>query len=194
LIPTEIGPLPSDLWHLIGQTPPEQPAGGITPEAPSSVANDQTMIQETPYPSSPEPEAITVDKGTDEQTLTRPPLKQAIPDTTSAALPTSKTDTAQAAVPIPDQLNQVVMQEIAKAEKPNTPARGHIEFPHPVIQRLGEEEQTTTPGSTTSSGGEETSQQTPTLSDEDLDKLARQVYDEIRQKLSIERERTRGRM
>jgi hypothetical protein len=87
------------------------------------------------------------------------------------------------------------MQEIAKAEKPSIPAGSQpVEFPQPVIQRVPEETQTTTPESTTSSGGEETSQQTPTLSDEDLDKLAHQVYKEIRQKLSIERERARGRM
>ena len=84
------------------------------------------------------------------------------------------------------------MQEIAKAEKPFTPVRSDGEFPQPVIQREVSGDQTTAPESTASSGEKDTSPQAPELSEEELDKLARQVYEEIRQKLSIERERTRG--
>ena len=84
------------------------------------------------------------------------------------------------------------MQEIAKAEKPIALTRSDEEFPQAVIQRQVVGDQTTTPESPAPSGGKETSQQAPALSVEELDKLARQVYDEIRQKLSIERERSRG--
>jgi len=179
LIPTEIGSLPSDLWQLIGQPPPVQPAPPINTATPLTAANVQASFQENRYPL--------------QQALGYTPANDVFPAVIQGeSPPVSRTVATDTLPSYPEQASQIVAQKIADVEKPAVPSKRDEGSTQGVIQRQAGQDQTTTPENQTPPGGEGTSQQAPALSDAELDKLARQVYDEIRQKLSIERERTRG--
>jgi hypothetical protein len=64
----------------------------------------------------------------------------------------------------------------------------------PAVQRAVTIDEVTTSVSVPSREAGETGEGAAQLSEAELDVLARQVYSEIRQKLSIEQERTRRRM
>ena len=76
MILDRVGPLPSDLWDLIGQTPPEQPVTRMPPEATYSVDNIPTVVQETPYPASQEPGSKAAVEVADQHDLVEPPPRQ----------------------------------------------------------------------------------------------------------------------
>jgi hypothetical protein len=187
MVPTEIGPLPSDLWQLIGQTPPVQPVARIIPEATPSETKVQATIQEKRHPVPPELSSKPVVETADDHYVAEPPPTQAIPEAASKSTPASGSSTY-----FSEDASQRVLQEIENAEKPGVLARSDEKSPQTFIQRQVEGDQASTPESSAPSEGEEIPQQKPDFTEEELDKLARQVYAEIRHKLSIDRERNRG--
>jgi spore germination cell wall hydrolase CwlJ-like protein len=83
-----------------------------------------------------------------------------------------------------------VLVDAYRLEKPTS----YIEPTQPpVIPRPESTESAQSGGESPAAAPAEGDTQAPSLSDKDLDALARQVYAEIRKKLSVERERTRRR-
>ncbi len=172
MISTEIGPLPSDLWHLVGETPPA-PATSSTRTTPQEYA-------QTTYGSKPTFITSTTPNEIQHIEKSSAPFTASVPSIPTTQSPVTSAHTIQ-------------RQALDHAQMPsptiyagNTPPQ-FFEAPPSFIQR--EEMVQPGPAPTTPSAP---NQAGPALSEQDLDKLARQVYAEIRHKISIERERTRG--
>ena len=157
-IPTEIGPLPSDLWGLIGHTPPSQ------------IADHQRM----PSISSRTEAVIPHHKEISDSRYSEP--------MSSDDHPINKANTiAQRAVE--------TGLSTQSPSKPSISDEGFIQVPE-IIQRQSESAPET--ASTANDDSERSAGDTPTGDQIDVDKLARQVYVEIKRRISIEWERMRG--
>jgi len=157
-IPTEIGPLPSDLWGLIGHTPPPQ------------TADHQRM----PGISSRNEAVIAHQKEISDSRYSEP--------MSSDDNPINKANT----------ITQRAVETGVTTQSPSKPSisdEGFIQVPE-IIQRQSESAPET--ASTANDDSERSADDTPTGDQIDVDKLARQVYVEIKRRISIEWERMRG--
>ena len=149
-IQTEIGPLPSDLWQLIGETPPK----GISSRVQRAESDDKAQKTERTRPEGPSPLAAA-------QPAHSAPVHSAVFD--DAVAPE-----------FPGQMAVVQPGSVQRQEDESARA----------IQAGADERQ---PASSAQSRAES---QSPDNSG--LDELVRQVYAEIRRRLSVEREWFRG--
>jgi hypothetical protein len=144
-IETDIGPLPADLWALIGKTPPEAGKSGKEQRAAVQAGHPAPVTE-----ADPVQRAIQAAERPPQQ---KPPLREAMltgPSTRRAGPAPRPVQT--------DSWTQPPVQRVAKAE--------------PETQQSNEAE--TAPDNAL-----------------DIEALARQVYPEIRRRLSLEWERTR---
>jgi hypothetical protein len=169
LVQTEIGPLPSDLWDLIGQSPPqetntpptptvqktaEEPPGSV-PTVVSAGQTDQPTIQRAITQESGQSS-----QGVDPNILTDPTILRDTP-----IVETSVSGSVPSAIP-------GTIQRTAVRSTPASPTQAPTRAPtEPEGAEGGEEE------------GEEV----------DIDALAKQVYAALKRRISIEWERHRGR-
>jgi hypothetical protein len=119
------------------------------------------------------PQAKTSQSGREMPTITRQPF----PEWNVQRIPEQSTPPA----------DNHIHQELVETATTKDPVQMQ------VIQRAESTEQAQVSPLPPAASTTETSSKTASFSDKDLDTLARQVYAEIRQKLSIERERTRRR-
>jgi hypothetical protein len=185
LVPTEIGPLPGDLWSLLGQTPPgSSPATEPLSKAmvqPSAVikSNDQPFATQDIRPA--QESRNTINYATSDTT----PVYPVVSPVPKQITPTIRTqsDQTQTTGPEVDKMDQTLIDSMRSGQQESTP----------WVHRAPEtgSAQPDTVNSTGSPAQNDT--ETAPLSDKDLDNLAQQVFSEIRRKLSIERERTRRR-
>jgi len=157
-IPTEIGPLPNDLWGLIDRTPPSQTADhqrmpGISSRT-EAVIPHQKEISDSRYSEPMSPDDHPINKANT--------IAQRAVETRVATQSPSKP-------PISDE--------------------GFIQVPE-IIQRQSKSAPET--ASAANDDSERSADNTPTGAQIDVDKLARQVYVEIKRRISIEWERMRG--
>jgi hypothetical protein len=209
MVPTEIGPLPSDLWTLLGQTPPTSQADSAAPPsaaagtgAPASgnipASNDVMRANaeaERPAPAPPLGSVMRANAEA-ERPAPAPPVGRVTRAIAEAERPAPAPPLgrvmraiAEAEQPAPAPPVGSVMRAIAEAERP---------APQPVPQQtLG---QSAVSDVAPPSVQREISIEEPVVTAEtgeaaevDVDKLARQVYNEVRRRLASEWERNRGR-
>jgi hypothetical protein len=172
-VPTEIGPLPSDLWTLLGQTPP----------APVPVAGGAQATTEPPaVPSSP---------------AAKGPVAAATPSTVNGPLLAGapSAETIMRAIAEAERPSPLVSEEVQP--RSSQPATEHPQ-PQPLPSQLPPSPEVST-SAPPSVQREVTTDDTVEVSEAeggagvDVDKLARQVYAEVRRRLASEWERGRGR-
>jgi len=157
-IPTEIGPLPSDLWELIGHAPPSQTA-------------DQHRM---PGISSRTEAVIPYQKETSDSQYSEP--------ISSDDHPINQENT----------IAQRNVETVVSTQSPSKPSISDESFIHvpEIIQRQSE---SAPENASTARDDSESSTSAPQPGDQiDVDMLARQVYVEIKRRISIEWERMRG--
>jgi hypothetical protein len=148
MVPTEIGPLPSDLWTLLGQTPPASEPGDAFAGPP---------ITSSPSVDSGRPAA---DSGRSAESVMRAIAEAERP---SASAPQVTAEAPGQRLP----LSRVSQPQVSAAAPP-------------AIQREPGPDETAEAGEAEAEAGV------------DVDKLARQVYAEVRRRLASEWERGRG--
>jgi hypothetical protein len=174
LIPTEIGPLPRDLWQLIGQPP-----GPQSGRAGRRAAGAGQVVQATPQAT-----------GGAALSPTRPLWGAAPPESPAApGQPAAAGHTASAG---PQSYPPQTIHQEGGHETPEKPALENVIFGQAAVQRETVSSQAAGSAGPSSTAGEEAAQGAPKLSEAELDQLARQVYQEIRQQIARERERARG--
>jgi len=157
-IPTEIGPLPSDLWELIGHAPPSQTADHH--RMPGISSRTEAVI---PYQKETSDSQYSEPKSSDDH-----PINQ-------------ENTIAQRTV-------ETVVSTLSPS-KPSISDESFIQVPE-IIQRQSESAPET---ASTARDDSESSTSAPQPGDQiDVDMLARQVYVEIKRRISIEWERMRG--
>lgn len=167
LVQTEIGPLPADLWYLLGQSPPRQSPHGVEPEAAPSTDRDAALTRAvadaearpvSPAPSTSEQPAAQEVRSSMVQGE-RPQISQAMPATVA------REDVGPA----------TIIQR--------RPDVGGVETESAGQPEGGEAE---------TEAAARPSQRQP-AEEPDVDELARRVYAEIKRRLSVEWERVRRR-
>jgi len=162
LVDTEIGPLPSDLWTLIGSTPP--PVAGQPDGAPAA---SQAAIQRSPADADAVAAAIAAAEA---------PGPRA--DTSPRPAGAGHVDVQPAAAP-----------ELVAPAEPIFVQRSAADVV--MLGRDGGGESGSGPTTVVTAAGESVSaeQSEPQV---DMHELARKVYDEIRRRLAADRERSRS--
>ena len=196
-IPTEIGPLPADLWALIGQPAPEtDPHVSDSPLAPSAEPEQpKKEVSESSgaTPTSPAIPSIQrqpqeavrtpADAPTGEQGLTSTNSTESIQTAAQEESVISPDLTARTTPPESESLTEVPTgPAIQRPQDPTAPAA--------FIQRAAVD----TPASDAGSESDDAAAETLEGSDEsqiDVEDLARQVYDRVRGLLKFDRERNR---
>jgi hypothetical protein len=181
MIPTEIGPLPSDLWQLLRQTPQKQKPAPSLAENISSQAPIQTSVEETNRLTLPglvnSPFEILQFSPT---MATFPPQLQLDKRATHHL--------EQPSPPDPEMVSPNGQKAIPSGERLPT-ARGELASNLATTVQLQPAEQTAQQPSIQPTQTE--TPEEPSFSNEKVNELARQVYAQIRRRLSIDWERTR---
>ncbi len=197
MVPTEVGSLPADLWQLIGETPPRQPA---RPTASSGQSSGPVQAApQTPTPQAALAPSLAVPNQVSSPSPAQPyrpapsqPVQRSGPTAQNAA-----PEQAQSASPIqtPPQSTgniqrEMLPQEAAKTSAEITPTPNV--FPPASQPTPVQREETQAPVSSSSS---QAPAGTPTPAGSgapvDTEELARKVYAELKRKLMVEWERNR---
>ena len=193
-VPTEIGPLPRDLWRLIGQQPPGEEI------SPVAQVKDQAIKSIQARPSE------SLDIQPSESVDTHPGLKAA--DSNSVTHTQSRLPDIQAQANLQSTSSLPKQAHTSQSvQRRDQGAAGYEEFPGTIpspaaitqapasqtsnVQRDVSPEPTGSSAPSSAPAPERSGEAATQLSEEELNTLARQVYAEIQQKLSIERERIR---
>lgn len=177
LIPTDIGPLPSDLWQLLGQTPParqpvEKPALSSAVSSSSAVAN----LDELP---TAEPEIMPAVVEGEEHNNFPPQRAPVKPEPAPGSQPETpdKRRTATADMAAKTATTDHSRQKAQASESVVQPNESVIQTSPDILEPPADEPLNLE---------EDDQQPIPEL---DLDRLAHQVYARLRRKLAIEQER-----
>jgi len=187
IVSTEIGPLPGDLWRLLGQPAP----GQVLPAADQPPAAIQASPLDTAIRAPLDAQGMH--PGSESSPMTPLPAPEMRPpgiEMPAAASPSPAASRVQRELLGQAAITQAVYTPTRPVEAAPSDEPGQI----PSIQRAVSIEEVTTSVSRPPQGANEAGEGGQQLSEKELDDLARQVYAEIRQKLSIEQERTRRRM
>ncbi len=169
IIETDIGPLPSDLWELIGDTAPPTFDEG-TPEE----AND-TVSATSPTPQANWPSAPSQD---------------------SPTMPEIRTANAATQLPNPQVVQRTSIRD--QSRQPRTPQTEVSPTPSEAPQRPSggrgsEQEAQAPPPVSEPEESEAPQEESETAPDLDMDELARQVYQTIKRRMRVEKDRLPGR-
>jgi hypothetical protein len=203
LVPTEIGPLPNDLWRLLGQSPPtslrEMALGqGITPKklTPTAEESVSTATDSALSPgelSTPTAQAIAEAEGIATGSATTTSAVQTNPEPESRAVdratPIELSAAIQLATDIPPTISSSQPQPASSLMDVSPPLSPNF------IQTQAEAMPSTQAISQPVSAGESmpAAPAAATAEPLDTDELARQVYAKIKRRLAVEWERLRRR-
>jgi hypothetical protein len=162
LVQTEIGPLPADLWHLLGRSPPEQ--------APA----------ETTSPLDAGQGVTIADVGVTDATITDGRIARAVATAEAAAEAPS--------APEQPAIREIIPPVVQRAAAPGSAAEaGGL-----IQRGPEEEQAESAAAESVEAGGAEAeTAPEPSTPRIDVDDLARRVYAEIKRRLSTEWERAR---
>jgi len=173
IVDTAIGPLPSDLWTIIGAQPPAAPGQADSAPAEATAVQRQAIARaELPAGSIPDVNGAE---------SAPPGVQRRADQDVAAAIAAAEQPPAARAQPAPQ----------AAPSQPAAPPP-----PEPVAQPEIVTVQRAVVGSeaviSDDMGGSDTNLEEPSANI-DTDRLAREVYDEIKRRLTTERERSRYR-
>ena len=181
-IPTPIGPLPADLWTLIGEPVPSPSAEApATPTTLPDPSPDHRSRDGGSGPGTTAPRTVA--------THTHAPAREAVQ--TSPPVRRPSTGTAPAAAPA--HIQRMDFGGVISALERSAPSSGRAEPSGPTPGGPGSTAGAALEAMQSPAGGaddEATPDEAPSV---DMTELARRVYDEVKRRLTLEGERFRGR-
>ncbi len=202
VVQTDIGPLPADLWQILGQEPPAQTAAHADTAVMRAIET-----AESPTPAQPMAQPAATDFP---PAVNRLPLEQAqtaesavVADQTIPALTTAPTILSRSGL----QRNETTPAIMRQTDTPTSLPHATLDKPAPDEEITGKweipsntwvappdiqrEETASTPApAPTPANGENGETKTAEV---DIDDVARRVYKDLKRRLVVEWERVRGR-